>query len=527
MLHQLAKKIYPRACETRFSSSHPIVRANRPKFFKAAGLNFVYLLILFFCLFCYLFGSLFQQSTRIHQLKILWVDYDGGIIGDAVRDAYKSLQSAGFPTLIEHSKSEFPSASDMFGAVCRTDYWAAIYTSPQASDFLGQAIAGSTTSQYNRSNILTFIWNQARFPTAMDGAIASNLQTLSNTARVAYLARNGTAALATLPPNNTAALLALTNPWKLASVNIQPTTQGSRAIYNTLVIVLVLIQDFFYLAFVNGLYLQFKIYTRIPAPRVILVRDVLSGVFTMLGALLVSASLWAFKAEWHVSGSQFALNWLIMWLFAHVNFLTLDIFTIWLPHQFVPMALITWVVLNVTSILLPFDLSSDFFRWGYAMPAHAAYEALTDNWSRGCNPSLHYALPVLFAYEVSGLIWTGLGVYRRCHYAVIADEAAEEALRMRVDMALQLEHKHDRRLQRQETEKGGAVQKDAAEGYTGTEEIMKETEPESPADEEADRRQAEEAIEKINSQIEKVETKASRTAQFGPSFRLVGAEREL
>lgn len=88
------------------------------------------------------------------------------------------------------------------------------------------------------------------------------------------------------------------------------------------------------------------------------------------------------------------------------------------------MALISWIITNVTSIVLPFSLSPSFYRWAYALPAHEAYEALTDNWSSGCNPHLYYALPILFAYEIIGLAATSVGVYRRCHFAAVAEVAA-------------------------------------------------------------------------------------------------------
>lgn len=519
MLPPIVRRAYPRACDNRLPVSHPEVRVNRVKFFKAALLNFVLLLLLFLGLCCYMFGSLFQQEERVHNLQILWVDYDGGIIGDAVRNAYKSLQSNGFPTLVERPGLEFPSINDLREAVCNTDYWGALYTLPGSSESLGLAISGSTTSHYNPSSILAYIWNEARYPTVMDSLISGNLHALSDGARVALTALNGTSAFSTIPPNNPAAISAFTNPWILSSFNIQPTTQGTRTVYNTIVVVLVLIQDFFYLGAINGLYVQFKIYTRISPTRIILVRDVLSGMFTMVGSLLITCAIWAFRAHWNVSGTQFALNWLALWLFAHANFLTLDVFTIWIPPQYISMALISWVVLNVTSIILPFDLSSPFYRWGYALPAHAAYEVLTDIWSHGCNPHLYYALPVLFSYEISGLFWTSLGVYKRCHYAVLTEEATQEAMRMRVEAALKLEREHDKRLVRESREK--SVRQDEIGEPSRTDILAEDREGE-----EEDREQAERDLEELGSEIERMETRASRMANFGPSFHLVGAEKE-
>ncbi|OBT56128.1 hypothetical protein VE04_02790 [Pseudogymnoascus sp. 24MN13] len=527
MLPLLLQNAYPLASKNRMAATHPSLKTSRASFFQAAALNFVLLQLLFFGLLCYLFGSLFQQTSRTHALNVLWVDYDGGVIGDAVRDAYKSLQSDGFPTVIEHSPDEFPSERELREAVCDTSYWAALYSAPGSSERLGHALSGAA-SQHNQSNVLFYIWNEARYPTVLDSAISSNLQMLSGAARVAYTARNSTFALATIQPNDTTALFTYANPWTLSSINIQPTTQGSRAVYNTICIVLILIQDFFYLASINGLYAQFKIYNKISPTRIILTRDIISGTFTMVGSLLVSAAIWAFKDGWILSGKQFAINWLIIWLFAHVNFLAIDVFTIWLPPQYIPMALISWIITNVTSILLPFSLSPSFYRWAYALPAHEAYEALTNNWSSGCNPHLYYALPILFAYEVIGLAATAIGVYRRCHFAVVAEEAAQEAMRLRIEVALKLEREPNDHLGPSDDEsKANGLQQDSngepSVLNTSTTDLQKNMPKEmGNTAEEKNREDMETEIDELRSEIVRMETQASQGGNVGPSFRLVG-----
>ncbi|KFZ14597.1 hypothetical protein V502_06000 [Pseudogymnoascus sp. VKM F-4520 (FW-2644)] len=511
------------------AATHPSLKASRASFFQAAALNFVLLQLLFFGLISYLFGSLFQQTSRTHALNVLWVDYDGGVIGDAVRDAYKSLRSDGFPNVVEHPRDKFPSEREMREAVCDTTYWAALYTAPGSSERLEHALSGAA-SQYNQSNVLFYIWNEARYPTVLDSAISSTLQMLSNAARAAYTARNSTFALATIQPNDTTAISTFANPWTLSSINIQPTTQGSRAVYNTICIVLILIQDFFYLASINGLYAQFKIYNKISPTRIIFTRDIISGTFTMVGSLLVSAAIWAFKDGWMVSGKQFAINWLIIWIFAHVNFLAIDVFTIWLPPQYIPMALISWIVTNVTSILLPFSLSPSFYRWAYALPAHEAYEALTNNWSSGCNPHLYYALPILFAYEIIGLAATAVGVYRRCHFAVVAEEAAQEAMRLRMEVTLKLEHERSGYLGLSYDESNAnGLQKDAngvpSVSKAGITSLQKNIPNKlRTMAEEKNRADMETAIEELGNEIVRMETRASQGANLGPSFRLVGSQ---
>ncbi|KAJ5098228.1 hypothetical protein N7532_005229 [Penicillium argentinense] len=430
-------KFYPKARRQRPSIHDPAVRPRRLALLKAATINLLVLQFLFLGLFCYIFGSLFQQGEHTHNINILFVDYDGGAIGNAVRTAYEQLESTSFPALMERPATSYPSTNTIDEAVCNIKYWGALYIAPNASDHLTAALGGgSAAADYDKSNVMTMVWNEARYPTTVDSAISVTLKSLTEAARVALAKADGQKMLQALNTSDSAAVAAFSDPWVLSSVNLQETSQGSRLIYNTLVIILILIQEFFYLGYVNGLYQQFQLYVSIHPHRIAIVRQVISGVYTFIGSLCTTGAIWAFRHGWHVNGYQFVITWMSLWLFAHLNFLVLDVFTIWLPPPIVPMALISWIVTNVTSILLPFELSPAFYRVGFALPAHSIFNILIDIWSGGCNPQLYYALPVLFVYEIVGLTLSTIGVYRRSHYAVLKHEADEKAIQDRIEPAV-------------------------------------------------------------------------------------------
>lgn len=440
---------YSKARLPRPSIHDPAVRSRRLAVLKAAAINLLVLQILFLGLFCYIFGSLFQQNTHTHNINILFVDYDGGAIGTAVRNAYEGLKGSGFPTLDERPALAYPNPDSIDSAVCNIKFWGALYITANSSNDLTAALAGGTAaSSYNPSDVLTMVWNEARYPTTVDSAVYDKLNTLSEAARVAYMETNGKQTIQLLNTSDSAALSIYSNPWTLSSVNLQPTSQGSRVIYNTLVIILIMIQEFFYLGYVNGLYLQFNLYASVTPHRIAIVRQIISGVYTLIGSLCTAGAIWAFRNGWNLHGGQFMLTWMALWLFAHLNFLVLDAFTVWLSPPFVPMALISWMMLNITSILLPFELSPAFYRWGYALPAHSVFNVLIDIWSGGCNPQLYYALPVLFAYEICGLVLSSIGVYRRAHYAVIKQEKEEKDHQERITAAIA--EREDRHLAREE-----------------------------------------------------------------------------
>jgi Protein of unknown function (DUF3533) len=500
---------YPKAIEKRRSPHDPEIRPKRIAFLKAALLNFGLLQVLFLSLFAYIFGSLYQQAGHIHNLNILFVDYDHGQIGEAIRSAYDKLEGTTFPSLIERPASDFPNPTvNLREEVCRARYWAAFYIASGSSDRLETALTGGNAAKtYNGSDACFLVWNEARYSTVVDSAISANVLTLSSAAQASWVLNNASAIAQSLALQDSNAVAVLANPWTLSSLNIQPTTQGSRLIYNTLVIILILIQEFFYLGTINALYIQFKLYVNLHPLRIIVYRNIISIAYCMIGSLCVTGMIWAFRADWHVNGDQFVLSWISLWLFAHSNFLALDVFTIWLPLPFVPMSLIAWIVINVTSILLPFELSPGFYRWGYALPAHEVFQVLLDIWSGGCNPQLRVALPVMFSWELLGLILTAIGVYRRCHYAVIAEENQEAAFKDRLNAALNFEHR------RKEEQKAADMRGN-------------DVEEQEPQDEEAkEKEELEDIIRKEDEKLERQATDMVERGQFGPSFPLAfGAE---
>jgi hypothetical protein len=124
---------YPRATDNRLHGHDKAVVPARMSVLKAALINLVILQVLFLGLFSYIFGAIFQQGSHIHNMNVLYVDYDGGLIGTSVTEAYHVLQANDFPTLIEGTVTQYPTPADMREDVCNTKYWAAIYTSPGAT----------------------------------------------------------------------------------------------------------------------------------------------------------------------------------------------------------------------------------------------------------------------------------------------------------------------------------------------------------------------------------------------------------
>ncbi|KAH7169521.1 hypothetical protein DER46DRAFT_600414 [Fusarium sp. MPI-SDFR-AT-0072] len=426
------KSLYPRAWDNRPPNNSPVPKIVHKSFYKA--------------------------TSHIHNLHVAFVDYDGGSIGHAVLGAYAALQGTKFPSLIERSPSDFPTSIDLLEAVCKTTYWGALYVSPGASGRLQEALTdGAAASAYNNTDVIAYIWNEAMYAPTVDSAISASLELLSGAARVVYSTGNGTGNITSI----------------FGPATLSPTAQGSRAIYNTVIIILILIQEFFYLGTINGLYAQFKLYAYVDPYRIIIVRNAISLSYTFIGSLC-------------------------------------------LPPPFVLMALVSWIIFNVTSTLLPFDLSPAFYRIGYIFPAHELYQVLIDIWSRGCNPQLHYLLPILFAWELVALILSALGVFRRCHFAMLGEDLQKKEFKERLDAAVEFEVERMNETKQKHLE---PVKPEAEQKYEATR-------PEKAISEGGDeervvREELSFVLEQVNTRQRRDQERTSTACNFGPAFTLL------
>ena len=64
----------------------------RKPFLKALTISFLLLQFLFLGGLSYVYATLFKSSHRVHNFNFLCIDYDGGVVGQSVLDAYKRME---------------------------------------------------------------------------------------------------------------------------------------------------------------------------------------------------------------------------------------------------------------------------------------------------------------------------------------------------------------------------------------------------------------------------------------------------
>ncbi|EXJ85685.1 hypothetical protein A1O1_06051 [Capronia coronata CBS 617.96] len=399
-------------------SHGPAWGGQRKTFLTSVAFSFVLLQLLFLANMSLLYGSQYRDAYRTHHMKVLAVDYDGGVVGESLLGAYRQLKGDTFPTLDIRPASEYPDYGTIKEAVCQGHFWAAVYSLSGASERLSAALQGGTAAtSYNSSNAIRYVYNEARYPTTEAGYVTADLQQLIAASRTVYNQLNGTSAYGLVNQSDSAAIEAFLDPFTASSIDLKPTEQGTRVLYNTASVALSIVQQFFFIMAINGISNGLSLFSRLTVQTNGLIRLGFAATYTFIGSLCWTGYIWAYKEDWALTGGQFMLIWMLGWLFMHINFLILDTASVLIPMQFMPFFVLTWVILNITISLANFDQSPSFYKYGYALPAHNWYETFVTITSDGCYNRLYRNLPVLFAWFILGHLLVVPATVHRCRAA--------------------------------------------------------------------------------------------------------------
>ncbi|KAE8310891.1 hypothetical protein BDV41DRAFT_566189 [Aspergillus transmontanensis] len=375
-----------------------------PKLFLGAlGGAFITLQLLFLANMCYLYGTAYHDSIRYSSMKLLFVDYDQDVIGQSVMTAYDQMKGPSFPTVQRHATTEYPTEQDVRNAVCKGHYWGAIYSKANASARLATALSSSEAARVVYSMLVQLVQGTGGVYDQMHGT------TILSTANVSdpYIAKT------------------VLDPISSSSIDLQPMAQGVRFYYNTVSMVMPILQQFFFLMTLNGISAQFKIFSSLSLKQNIALRLIISICYTFIASLCMSGFIWAFREDWNATSDQFGLTWMAIWLVMHLNFLIIDAAIAFIPMQFMSFFMLTWIILDVSSSIGPFELSPGFYRLGYVFPAHELYEILLQIWTDGCNPHLYRALPILWSEWVVALGLSFLGMRKRTKPVALAQVTSQ------------------------------------------------------------------------------------------------------
>lgn len=404
-------------------------RGKRRAFSIANIISVVTLQILFLANLANLFGSTYRHNSRVHNLKFLYVNYDGGVVGQSLELAYQALRGDTFPTLETASASDFPDVESLRNHVCNNRHiWAAVYSHNGASDRLAAALSGgSAADSYNSSGAISYIWNGVRYLTYATSDVSVNLERLVSAAGSAYLTINASYVQNTLDTSSPRAVGAAALPFRASNINLMPTFQTSRNFLATTCVIFTMICQFFYVLALNGIAGGFGMFTKLTVFINVRIRWVSSLIYSAALGAVITGVIWAYRETWPVTSLQGFETWVTFTWVCQIHFLIFDWATGWIPVAYMPYFAMTWMLVNVTSTGVPIELAPGFYHWQYALPSYELYQVLVTIWSHGCVNQNFRALPILFAWWLAGLIGSWLSMINKCNAATVHEEMQKEA----------------------------------------------------------------------------------------------------
>lgn len=407
-----------RTIETRKLSLLRIIKTKEGKKYitllLVIGTIFFFLLTL---LICYVFGCLFKATNKLKNIRILAVDLDGQMFGESLRAGYEMVKSDNFLTF-DFVNDTYTTPEQISHQVFKGNYWGAIYTKSGSTESFLSALKDSG-SEFNSSDVLYYVWNQAHYTSVSNEVIYEILSEMGEITRTAFYQLFSSEIYKNYISDNATAksLDYFLNPISISEINLQPTNQLESFAYNTLVIVIVCLIMFFFMMGSHLISVELQIYNKFSRKASFIFRQGLSVIFGLLYSLMLAGSIWWFREEWDVNGNQFVLTWMVFFLLMHVNFTFYDCFACFLPVFTFPIIIITWIIVSVMSCIVPMPLTPGFYHWAVSLPSFNAYNLLTSIWSKGASPIAYRALPILFGWDVILFSITIPGHVYRCKKA--------------------------------------------------------------------------------------------------------------
>ncbi|GAA5884014.1 hypothetical protein JCM1840_003502, partial [Sporobolomyces johnsonii] len=343
----------------------------------------------------------YDNSQHAHRLRVLIVDFDGGSVGSALVSAVDAVNGQKtWPTFVIASASA-TTPEDVQHKVWDGDYWGAIYATAGATSRFSSALANNTeATSYDASQALMYVGLEQRYNTAWTGFVLSAItKIVQSTAHVF-----GTQTVAPLLStgatygSNSAAVLA--NPIGSTFVNLVPFEFGSRIIFNTIGFVFPSLFQFFFIMALNSVFTLMGVYRNMSLRRHIKYRLAIGNVWSLLTALSVVGWYLMFDESYDISAKNFFALWAIAWLNSIITFDFFDILTTYVPPAFISYPTVMWIILSVSSVIYPLELSNPWYRIHYAVPSHAVWSVMITIFGAGAVNTLYYNLPILFAWVV-------------------------------------------------------------------------------------------------------------------------------
>lgn len=396
--------------QSRYSFFHENLRAQR----KELSMKYlkIYLVMAIGCLgvFSIYWGSMYQRETRIENLKMLVVLEDEEIngipplFGNQLRDLlatptartlgdWKIYNTSEFETIA--SKHNNAINEEVIRQIHHQNYWASIYVKQNSSYNIYNALANG--NQYNVSDSVYCYYETGRHLTSVGPYVVASIDAIQTMWLDQNLVMRDIVRIGNITLDNANSVAVATTALAFQIIDMRPSTSG--------VLVAALQIGLLYLVIVS--FFSFNFFVDIHRSVALMVKQrnfLLYRVFASIISYFVISLMFglvtlAFQVDFAVTfgKSGFLVYWMVtfltMWSVGLANELAaMLILTIYPPM--VGFWLIFWVIINITPTFTPIALLPEFYRYGYAMPLHNAFEIYS----------------VIFFNTYKGLIGRSIGI---------------------------------------------------------------------------------------------------------------------
>ncbi|KAK6967143.1 DUF3533 domain-containing protein [Favolaschia claudopus] len=360
----------PAPFSARFRDKSPQGTAARAIYMKTMLGGIGALIIVIFSCFSIYWGALWQSPH--HPLPGWIVDFDGGVVGQAVSSALSNI-----PAATKGVKWSVVPASQFSGGpvqvqneIVQEKTWYAVTINAGASANLAAAVAAADAS-YNSSLAITYIGSEARneniyrLHTAM---ITAQLQTIAYQFSLDFLRNissspNATTLLSTAPQ-------LVARPIYFSTHNLRPFDIPVATAVTFVGLIYLLILSFFVVMVASGARAASGYEANLTLRSIILLRLVTSFIAYFFIALFYTLLSRAFQLPFDRRFGQAGLVifWMLNWIGMLATGLALEAMITLLTVRFVPFFLIIWIITNVSVCFFPLPVLPHLYRYGYAFP---------------------------------------------------------------------------------------------------------------------------------------------------------------
>jgi len=87
--------------------------------------------------------------------------------------------------------------------------------------------------------------------------------------------------------------------------------------------------------------------------------------------------LYIFKNGAHLGTVQFFQMWCTIWIFSMINFQVIDGVCCLIDVKWMPFMILSWVITQIATVILPNSLANNFYRVDYFFPSYHVWVSVS------------------------------------------------------------------------------------------------------------------------------------------------------